>query len=208
VSIKRLYPGDNNQHGPYPHPLLDCLGELSDPRPEWKITLEHLDRGQGSEGLTLVIELYTRNSYRREHIDKCPALDTVFDPNNRICHWECRCWITVHHLFPLPPAAYNKQSWRRWLLDQMRLVNDHETSEFFSTTCPHCEGKGKYMGKFTKRSGEIGTEWTCPHCKGRGFIMPFAPNHAEGYDPYRIVEYESDLARTTPFNQRVEDQQP
>jgi hypothetical protein len=31
----------------------------------------------------------------------------------------------------VPPAAYNKQFWTQWLLDQILLVERHEACEFF-----------------------------------------------------------------------------
>lgn len=38
----------------------------------------------------------------------------------------------VNHYMPVPPAAYNRQSWQRWLLDQFLLVERHEACEFFT----------------------------------------------------------------------------
>ena len=35
------------------------------------------------------------------------------------------------HYFPVPPAAYDVRSWRRWLLEQVLLVERHEACEFF-----------------------------------------------------------------------------
>lgn len=32
---------------------------------------------------------------------------------------------------PVPAAAYNEQSWTRWLLEQILLVEKHEAMEFF-----------------------------------------------------------------------------
>lgn len=31
----------------------------------------------------------------------------------------------------MPPASYNRQSWRRWLFEQVLLVERHEACEFF-----------------------------------------------------------------------------
>ncbi len=32
---------------------------------------------------------------------------------------------------PVPPAAYNERSWKRWLFEQILLVERHEAAEFF-----------------------------------------------------------------------------
>lgn len=175
--------GDNWQRCQYPLELLDVVSTFHYME-NWTFSVEHLDRGQGSEGLTLVIELQTPNSYG----------DT--DPHRRL--------ITVHHLFPVPPAAFNRQSWRRWLLDRILDVHTHEACEFFSEPCPMCKGRGVWAGTFARRDGTKGTEFKCeaPGCHD-GYIKPFAPNHGPGYDPYRIVEYETDLARRTQFTGQV-----
>lgn len=78
-------------------------------RPGWKFTLQDIDRGQGSEGLTLDIVTSGYNSYHPER-----------GPN-----------YSVHHLMPVPPAAYDRQSWQRWLLNCLLLVEQHECCEFF-----------------------------------------------------------------------------
>lgn len=74
----------------------------------WKFWLsENLDRGQGSEGLTLVIHLTVPDSYHPEEK------------------------FNVVHYMIVPAAAYNERSWCRWLLDQILLVERHEACEFF-----------------------------------------------------------------------------
>lgn len=37
----------------------------------------------------------------------------------------------VHHYMQVPPASYNEQSWRRWLFNQILLIERHEACEFF-----------------------------------------------------------------------------
>src|SRR5712664_325841 len=98
---------DMEQKAPYPEILVDLVRRLQY-RPGWAIYIEHFDRGQGSIGLTLIIRTLTTNSYKPE------------DKNYR-----------VNHFMPVPPAAYNEQSWRRWLLEQILLVERHEACEFF-----------------------------------------------------------------------------
>lgn len=89
--------------------VLQSLVEALSYRPGWSIRLEDLDRGQGSEGLTLCI--YTRG-YDTYHPDRGETYRVV-------------------HYFPVPPAAYDVRSWRRWLLDRLIDVETHETCEFF-----------------------------------------------------------------------------
>ncbi len=76
-------------------------------RPGWRFTLEHVDRGQGSAGLTLNILISCVDTYHPER------------------------QMRVHHYMPVPPAAYDERSWRRWLLEQIILVERHEACQFF-----------------------------------------------------------------------------
>jgi len=39
--------------------------------------------------------------------------------------------ITIHHYFPVPTATYNEKTWRRWLFERCRGVENHELGEFF-----------------------------------------------------------------------------
>lgn len=96
----------NINHAPYPYELQELVARCSY-RPGWTVEMIDMDRGQGSSGLTLVITTDTVNSYR-------PAQP-----------------IHVNHLFPVPPAAYDMRSWRRWLFEQFHLVELHEAMEFF-----------------------------------------------------------------------------
>ncbi len=97
---------NNLQQAPYPETLAQLLEELKY-KPGWAFSLEHDARGQGCQGLTLNIYITGPDSYS----------DNT---------------IRVRHLMPVPPAAYNKQSWRRWLLEQILLVERHEACEFFT----------------------------------------------------------------------------
>lgn len=90
--------------------VLHSLVERLSYRPGWTFALEDMDRGQGSEGLTFVVTSLGYNSY---HVD----LGQTY---------------RVNHYFIVPAAAYNEQSWRRWLLDCLIEVETHETCEFFA----------------------------------------------------------------------------
>jgi hypothetical protein len=97
----------NSQAAPYPDELADLV-EKCTYRPEWQVYLaSNYDRGQGSAGLTLIVLVHDHNSY------------PPHDP------------ISVQHLFPVPPAAYNRASWQHWLFDQLVLVEQHEAMEWF-----------------------------------------------------------------------------
>jgi hypothetical protein len=39
--------------------------------------------------------------------------------------------ITVAHYHPVPTATYNEKTWRRWIFEQCRRVENHELGEFF-----------------------------------------------------------------------------
>lgn len=98
----------NDQTAPYPFELAQLVEALTY-RPGFRIYLaSNLDRGQGSRGLTLIINITGPDSYHPEKI------------------------VSVNHYFPVPPAAYDVRSWRRWLFDQIGLVELHERCEFFT----------------------------------------------------------------------------
>lgn len=39
--------------------------------------------------------------------------------------------MTVSHFFPVPTATYNEKSWRRWMFERCRGVENHELGEWF-----------------------------------------------------------------------------
>ena len=96
----------NIQEAPYPEALKELLAAIKY-KEGWEFSLdEDYKRGQGCTGLTLNILI------------NCP--DSYSDKRFRVLH-----------LMPVPAAAYNKQSWRRWLFEQILLVERHEAAEFF-----------------------------------------------------------------------------
>jgi hypothetical protein len=94
------------QTAPDPGLLHDLVRKLTY-KAGWQFTLADIDRGQGSEGLTLTIKITVPDSYK-------PGQD-----------------ISVLHYMIVPPAAFNRRSWQRWLLTQILLVEQHEVCEFF-----------------------------------------------------------------------------
>lgn len=98
---------ENTQKSPYPH-ILEKLVKACSYKPNWRFFWEeNYDRGQGCEGLSLIIHMVERDTY---HPDKT---------------------IRVNHIFHVPPANYNEQSWRRWLFERILEVERHEAAEFF-----------------------------------------------------------------------------
>jgi hypothetical protein len=94
------------QQAEYPT-ILEGLVERLTYRPGWTFRLQEQDRGQGSFGLTLVVVGTYPDTYNPERM------------------------IRVYHYFIVPAAAYNEQSWRRWLLDCCLQIETHECCEFF-----------------------------------------------------------------------------
>lgn len=94
------------QTAEYPEILADLVGRLTY-RPGWRFELRHIDRGQGSLGLTLEVYGIFPDTYDTAH--------------------EMR----VVHYFPVPPAAFDERSWRRWLLERLIELETHECCEFF-----------------------------------------------------------------------------
>lgn len=39
--------------------------------------------------------------------------------------------LTVAHFFPVPTATYNEKTWRRWIFEMCRRVENHELGEWF-----------------------------------------------------------------------------
>jgi hypothetical protein len=139
------------QSAPFPDDLDDLVSALKY-KPGWRFHLADIDRGQGSRGLTLVIDVRTVDSYHPE----------------RELH--------VNHYMLVPPAAYDVRSWRRWLLDQILLVEQHEACEFFAFEVE------------SERSSETAR-----------LVRPYAPSHGPGNDPYLIREIGTDEDRRTSF---------
>lgn len=149
------------QVAPDPQPLFELMDKLTY-KSNWQFDLLDKDRGQGSEGLTLCIRIVTPDSY---HPDRLRS---------------------VIHYMPVPPAAYDKRSWQRWLFDQILLVETHEACESF---------RFEY-----DTPNQIGTELlgTNHHIE-----RPYAPSHGPGSDPYLIRELGTDLDARTSFRGEV-----
>jgi hypothetical protein len=102
-----------DQTAPFPQILNGLVNRCSYKVSEgWVMWLEDdCDRGQGSRGLTLIIQRCGPDSYHPERI------------------------LPVNHLFPVPPAAYNERSWKWWLFQQLRhSVQNVRTSHGLGTS--------------------------------------------------------------------------
>jgi hypothetical protein len=96
------------QRAPYPYALARLVEKLAYRKDRgWEVWLSDQVRDPGSEGLTLVVQRCGPDSYHPEKI------------------------IAVNHYFPVPPATFDERSWRRWLFDQLGLVDLHERMEDF-----------------------------------------------------------------------------
>ncbi len=62
------------------------------------------------------------------------------------------------HYFPVPPAAYDRRSWRRWLFECCREVSTHEDMEYFTINGvkPFAPSHGPGNNPYLVR--EVGTE--------------------------------------------------
>jgi len=114
------------QHAPPPTPLEDIVRSLRY-KPGWTFWLETSERGQGCAGLTLWIQIEGSDTHDLERI------------------------IRVNHLMIVPAAAYNFQSWMRWVFEQILLVERHEAMEFFRVagTQPYAPNHGPGFDPYT-----------------------------------------------------------
>lgn len=99
-------PGTMYQEASFPTPLTQLVAALTY-KANWAFEVRVEDRGQASKGLTLCILITTPDSYH---------------PKTK---------RQVMHYMPVPPAAFDRRSWRRWLFEQILLVERHEACEFF-----------------------------------------------------------------------------
>jgi hypothetical protein len=90
------------------HDVLSGLVSRVTCKPGWRFTLERED-GEGNPVLGLRLVIYV------------PGLNSRM-PEQR---------LIVGHYFPVPEATYNAKSWRRWIFECCRKVEDHELGEWF-----------------------------------------------------------------------------
>lgn len=149
------------QTAPYPEALAELVSQLRYRRHlGWYAWLEDdLQRDKPgrhageSRGLTLVVQRCGPDTY---HPDRT---------------------MLVNHYFAVPPATYDRRSWRRWLFDRLGDVDTHERMEDFAfVVSPGEDASGQEMRE-----------------------RPYAPSHGPGSDPYLVRETGTDTDRRTSF---------
>lgn len=139
----------NQNVAPYPKELADLVSKL-EYRPGWKFKLEHIDRGQGSEGLTFIVTSLGYDTYNPDRGET----------------------YGVYHYFPVPPAAFVRSSWQRWLLDRLIEIETHETCEFMVVDgkrpfAPiHAPGHDPYVVRELARVEDAETTFRGEHQEG------------------------------------------
>lgn len=143
----------NRQIGPEaPTDVLAGLVSQVSYKDGWGFELREVDREQGSEGLTLCISAPVKDSYS----------DTI---------------INILHYMPVPPAGYDERTWKRWIVDQVILVETHEALEFFrindEVVFPpnHGPGRNPYSILEVQSAGDAATPAMVTH--GRGMSARF-----------------------------------
>jgi hypothetical protein len=125
----------NRQVGPDAVILAEVVAQTTY-KPGWTFELREIDRGQGCQGLTLIVQAQVP--------DSCNEGQT----------------IGFAHLFPVLPAAYNRKAWIGWVLECVRMVEKHETLEWFRVNgeqvCfpSHAPGDNPYAVHWVRGSDE------------------------------------------------------
>lgn len=117
------------QVAPWPDELEQAVKELRY-LPRWRFWLTEESRGQDCNGLTLNIIPDKLDSYHQER------------------------YANTRFLYPVPAAAFNRDSWEEWLWARIEETEAHERAEWF---------------KFVDKDGNE--------------RRPFKPIHADGWDP-------------------------
>lgn len=152
------WPEIATQEFPFPHELDAAVKAF---RPTgiltgWRVELRIRDRGQGCKGLTLLVYPNVPDSYHPEH-----HVNTVFS-------------------YPVPAAAFNRESWEEWLWAMISETEDHERAEGFRFLQ---EGPGVGIGH--DQDGIL-------------VRRPYKPAHADGWNPGIVRTVVSETVTNTP----------
>lgn len=132
------------QRAPWPEELEAAVKELLY-LPGWRIWLADEDRGQGCGGLTLSIVPNKPDSYHpKQHAN-------------------------TRFTYPVPAAAFNRESWEEWIWARIEETEGHERAEWF---------------RFVTEDG-----------KER---RPFKPAHPDGWNPGVVRSVVSESVTNTP----------
>lgn len=130
----------------------------------WSFELKHITRGQGSVGLTFSIFVSAEDAHHPGHM------------------------AHVQHPFIVPAAAYNAETWERWLRDRCLDVLGHELGEHFriGTRRPfqplHGDGQDPYVVPYYPAEADRDTSST------QAVKLPVPGELAEGRDFCRWVK--------------------
>lgn len=69
-------------------------------------------------------------SFRLAHEDGAKRL-VITAPGYDSSLPDLKVPFTVSHFFPVPEATYNRNTWRRWIFERCRGVENHELGEWF-----------------------------------------------------------------------------
>lgn len=135
------------QTAPWPDDLIQAVMEF---KPTgsllgWRVWLEEEDRGQGCTGLTLSMVPNNQDSYH---------------PENH---------VNTRFIYPVPAAAFNRESWEEWLWARIEETEGHERAEGF---------------RFVDAEGNE--------------RRPFKPAHPDGWDPGVVRSVVSESVVNTP----------
>lgn len=170
------------QYAPYPQILHDLV---YDPpmhltvHPNWRFRLTDRIRDPADThigeagGLTFTVTAFTQDAYS----DELRGVD---------------------HLFPVPAATYDRQSWQLWIKDCLLSIHDHEINEglvFGEGSCA-CGWTAKVNDRTAFDGTAKGHTANCPATRQE---RPFAPNHGPGRNPYKTFVYATDEQRRTSF---------
>jgi hypothetical protein len=78
----------------------------------------------------LVEKVTCKPGWDFELVDEDGALRLVITVAGRDSYNPMRP-LTVRHFFPVPTATYNEKTWRRWIFECCRGVENHELGEWF-----------------------------------------------------------------------------
>lgn len=203
------------QYAPDPLELFELVAR-AEYRPGWTFWIGDEERdpesshGESAGGLTLEITTLT--------------IDTHDHENER---------YRVRHIFPVPAATYNRESWTAWLFERCCDVERHEAAEFFAIRRESTERDEIRVGDRVIARGWDGLDihgtvvgladgmWRIEAETGRTYQFergsavrrqdeprnvdfPFQPVHAPHWDPYMLVTVPTtELARDTRFDGSV-----
>lgn len=125
------------------HDILAALVRRAKCKPGWTFRLQ-IDKGDVYPKLVIGVPGYDSAKARSTDIvlkaaawvDRLYSREAGQDDINgslEVMHnaWGSHRELMVNHFFPVPEATYNETSWRRWIFECCRRVENHELGEWF-----------------------------------------------------------------------------